>query len=507
MAHRCCTEATEYPLWTEFGIARKAWGYVIDQSDATHPVAGNGAVDAESALANFDGISYAKGAAVLRQLASYLGDEVFLSGLRRYFDDHLFGNAEFAELVGAWAAAGGVDLDQWTKQWLQTAGLDTLSVRGRDDGTAELTRITREDSIADRSHAVQVAGIGADGSVLRPQRVLVDAESARVDRPDEAVAMIADAFDETWAKIRFEPGDWQQISNLVGRISEPGSRVVVWNSLVDQIRDAELDPQAGLGMITGQLADETDDVVLSVMLRFAQRSLIGLFSPIAERAGRLEELQRLASAVLAAAEPGSDRQLVAFRSMIQSSADHDQLDAWRQHRDLPEGIDLDPELTWSIVTRICSLVDRPDVIDQALAEDRSAAAAAHAARARAALPTLQAKRQAYQILTQPSQLSAYDVYATAEAMFGDSAEQVALTRDYAVSYFDDIGSTTRFRTGWSLTRVAALAFPTAVTEPSVLARAEAAMIDENAPAAIRRVITESIDPLRRAIASQARFAR
>ncbi|HEY9291093.1 MAG TPA: M1 family aminopeptidase, partial [Microlunatus sp.] len=112
MAHRCCTEATDYPLMAEFGIQRKAWGYVVDQSDATHPVAGNGSADAATALQNFDGISYAKGAAVLLQLASYLGDDVFLAGLRRYFDDHRFGNAEFAELVACWAAAGGVDLER-----------------------------------------------------------------------------------------------------------------------------------------------------------------------------------------------------------------------------------------------------------------------------------------------------------------------------------------------------------------------------------------------------------
>ena len=143
VAHRCCTEATRYELWTEFGIVRKDWGAVADQAPSTHPVAGNGADDAISALQDFDGISYAKGAAVLKQLAAHLGDQVFFDGLRQHFQTHAYGNATFADLIAAWTKAGAVDLAAWADGWLRTAGLDTLAVTG-----GRVVRTSRSDVCA-----------------------------------------------------------------------------------------------------------------------------------------------------------------------------------------------------------------------------------------------------------------------------------------------------------------------------------------------------------------------
>ncbi|QDP97856.1 aminopeptidase N [Microlunatus elymi] len=506
MAHRCCTEATDYPLMTEFGIVRKAWGYVVDQSDATHPVAGNGAVDAATALQNFDGISYAKGAAVLLQLASYLGDDVFLTGLRQYFDDHRFGNAEFAQLVACWDAAGGVDLDRWTKEWLLTAGLDTVQICSLADGSRELVRTPPEQRPAQRLHAVAVAAVGDDGALITADRAVVGDLGQPVQRPDGAVAMVPDAHDETWAKIRFESADWSALTARLSRISDPRTRVVIFNSLRDQVRDAELDPQQALQVIIDNLGSESEDVIAASMLTFAQRTLAGAFAPVAQRASRLASVHRLADEMLAAAEPGSDRQLIAFRAAITSQVDQDQLDAWRREQQLPEGIELDPELRWAVVTRLCSLADRPEIIDETLRVDTSAAAQVNAARARAALPTAAAKQAAYRLLTEPSDLSAYELYATAEAMFGYSAEQVALTRAYALRFFDDIAGTAEFRSGWVLGKVPSLAFPMAITEPEVLARADRLRTSIEAPPVIARVMAEETDPLRRALASVQRFA-
>ncbi len=138
LGQRCCSEATGYALWTEFGILRKDWGSVVDQSPSSHPVAGNDASDSQVALQQFDGISYAKGAAVLKQLAARIGDELFFAGLRRYFDAFAWGNATFADLIGLWVGVGADDLPGWAESWLRTAGMDTIdlaaALRGESAG-------------------------------------------------------------------------------------------------------------------------------------------------------------------------------------------------------------------------------------------------------------------------------------------------------------------------------------------------------------------------------------
>ena len=160
LGHRCCAVVTPYPLWTDFGVIRKDWGAVADQSPTSHPVAGQAASDTETALQQFDGISYAKGAAVLKQLAAYLGEEVFLGGLRSYIRRHAWGNAELGDLLAAWADAGGSGLEPWAAAWLQTAGMDTIDV------TAAPVHVVRTAAPggAGRRHALRVLSIDARGA-------------------------------------------------------------------------------------------------------------------------------------------------------------------------------------------------------------------------------------------------------------------------------------------------------------------------------------------------------
>ncbi len=504
LGRRCCTDIGDYPLWTDFGVSRKNWGYVQDQSPNTHPVAGNGAADAQTALSNFDGISYAKGAAVLRQLAAYLGDDVFLGGLRRYIGDYRFANATFEDLVNCWTAAGGENVGEWTKQWLRIAGLDTL-LANRHGDHYNLTRQVLDDRPADRQHAIQIAGVSADGQLHEPGRVILGAEPLTVTPPDGAAAILPDAADETWAKIRFEPAEWHKICGLLASIPASPSRTVVWNSLQDQVRDAELDPAAALNTVSDQLPSEADDTIVATLLGFATRFLAGRLVAIQDRWARLEQVHQLAREIVDSAPPGSDRQLLGFRAAIATSQHTAQLDGWRRQRGLPPGIELDPDLIWALVIRMCTLDDHAEIIEETLAHDHTAAAAVHAARARAALPTREAKQRAYQILTQPSQLPAYQIYATAEAMFGASAAQVDLTRSYARSFCDDIADTATFRSGWLLTQVPLLGFPFAVTDPEVLARTESAIRSDGCPDSLARVFADGADQLRRGLAAIDRF--
>ncbi|MBA8794513.1 aminopeptidase N [Friedmanniella endophytica] len=503
MARRCTSRATDYDQTTEFGLARKDWGMVADQAPSTHPIAGNGAEDAQAALRNFDGISYAKGAAVLEQLAAHLGDEVFFAGLRDYFDSYAFGNAEFAELIGSWSRAGAGDLAAWSEPWLLTAGVDTLRIERpgtADPAVARLVRVPAEQG-GERRHAVTVARLDADGTERGRERVEAGPEPV-VLTAEPVELLLPDAADETWARIRPAVQDWDGLTRVLARIADPRSRVALYNSLRDQVRSAELAPSAALRVLETQLPDETGDYAMAQLLGFASTELAGPYTAPEHRepvARRVHDLSRL---LLGRAEPGSDRQLLAFRAAVAAGVDADELIGWHAGEGLPDGLALDPELRWRLVVRVCALVDRPDLIERAMAEDPSTPGRVHAAAARAGLPSAAAKQRAWELITAPSAIGAYELYATAGAFF--QPHQTELTEAYVPRYFAEIGGTAAFRSGWSVAEAASSAYPRYATRRETLALAEAAIAADPAPGVARALIDQT-DRLRRAVASTERF--
>jgi aminopeptidase N len=493
MAHRCCTEATSYPLWTEFGIQRKQWGSAADQAPSAHPVAASDSVDAASALQNFDGISYAKGAAVLRQMVAYLGEDTFLEGLRAYMQRYAFGNAQFADLIQCWTEAGARDLPGWAEQWLRTAGMDTLDVVLSDGGPRVLRRAPTCHP-GTRTHAVEVAALAADGREVDRVPVLVADEPRPLDLPP-ATLLVPDAGDVTWAKIRFGPDGWRRVGAAL-HARDPATRVVAYNAIRDAVRDAELSPSAALDLVRQALPYEAEDVVVSAILTFARSSLAGSYCAIPRRGTRLAQVHTLVRRLLDEAPVGSDRQLLAFRGTVTSSADPQELLAWRHGRQLPEDLTLDPELIWVLVERISALSGDVREIERAEATDPSAAGQEHAARARAARPDPAAKERAWRLLTRPSSASAYQLYATAEGFF--LPHQSDLTASYAHRYFDEFPSTAAFREGWVLGRVATLAFPVTLATAEVLEHADETLARTDLAPPLRRALSDGTDELRRA---------
>ncbi|GAA2110693.1 aminopeptidase N [Microlunatus panaciterrae] len=502
MSHRACTESTDYPLWVEFGILRKDWGSVADQAPSTHPVAGNGSADAQSALNDFDGISYAKGAAVLRQLVGYLGDETFFAGLNAYFTEHAFGNAEFADLISAWTRAGARDLGRWAASWLQTAGLDTLTAVP-DLQQIRIARVPPRQAPADRTHAISVAGLDSTGAELFRTPVLVSGAETTIALPAPAYVVVPDAGDETWAKIRFGAEGWSRVGPLLPGIADDATRVVVYNSIRDGVRNAELAPAEALQIILESVPSEPHDIVVRDLLTFAQTELAGPYCPPAIRASRRRAVHQTAREILDGSGPGSDRQLAAFRIAVRSSDDPQLLRDWLASRQLPPKLSLDPELTWSLVSRLSLLTGEEALIDEALRADPSAAAHTHAARARASLPTEQAKAAAFELLMRPSEASAYTVYATARGFFEPS--QSDLTAPYVDRYFAEIVDTAKFRTGWALGRAALLSFPFSAADESTLKLAEETLRNDDLAAPLRRSLVDGTDELRRAVTSLLKF--
>jgi len=507
LGHRACTEATPYPLWTEFGIVRKDWGSVADQSPATHPVAGNGASDSAAALQDFDGISYAKGAAVLKQLAAYAGEEVFRGGLRAYIDRYAFGNATFADLIGCWTEAGAVGLHDWAAAWLRTSGMDTIDTDWTNlPGRTPVIQLTAQAAAPGqlvRPHAVTVASVSDEGVVSLLNAVTLTGGPVAVPvRPDTAL-VVPDALDGAWAKIRFGPDGWSSLGSVLPVITDEPVLVVIYNALRDAVRDASLDPVLALDLIARSLPGVAAEVVVSAVLGFALDSLAAGYSPVDQRADRRLLVHAVARQILDASAPGSDRQLTSFRWSVRSSGDEPELRRWLDRSRLPTGIELDPELRWSIVTQLAAYAADAAVIDAELAADPSSSAQIHAARARAAIGTPEAKRRAWDLLMAPSEVSAYELYATAEGFF--VPEQFEVTRPYAHRYFTQVAGTADFRRGWVLGEVAKRAFPATAVSADTVAWADQ-LLRTDLAAPLRRAVVDGTDRLRRALRSLQTFA-
>ena len=498
LAHRCRAAVTEYPMPTEFGVVRKDWGAVADQAPTTHPVAGNEAADAETALQQFDGISYAKGAAVLKQLAAYLGEEVFRAGLRRYISRYAWTNATFPDLLACWVDAGAVDLGRWAQAWLRTAGMDTIDV------VTDPVAIVRRPPVggSDRPHALQVVGVAADGAVTPVAAVTVAADPVPLTPPPGSVLIVPDGTDAAWAKIRFGPDGWSRLGQVLPAVTDKPVQVVAVNAIRDGVRDAELDPAEALDLLLAAVPGWPDETLVEAALDFAINALSGPYAPVAERAQRLRRVARVAEAILGATAAGSDHQLVAFRLLVRSTADRRRLRDWAAGNELPAGITQDPELVWLVVERLAMLDPDPTPIEATLAEDPSAAARIHATRARAALGRPETKAAAWARLVLPSDLSAYELYATAEGFFVPGQEE--LTSPYVDRYFAEIGGTGAFRSGWALREVAAKAYPWLAATPQTVQRAEQTLAGD-LPGPVRRALLDGTDKLSRAVRSLVRF--
>jgi aminopeptidase N len=460
--------------WVSFGAVRKAWGHAADRRPSTHPVAGNDATDAAAALAAFDGISYAKGASVLRQLALHLGDEAFLAGLRRYVERHAYANAEFADLLAAWKEGGAADVDAWADAWLRTTGLDELTV---ESGAL----VVRNPSGPERPHTVSIAPLDPAGAVLLP-----------------------DAQDETWAKVVLPASAWDAMPGLLPAVADARTRIATWNALRLATADAEVHPNLALDIVVAALPHEIDDAVVGSIARWATGTVVATYL---DESGRSAAQARLAAALwemASASAPGSGRQLAAARAAFGVSDDVPSLRRWLGGNSLPDGLVLDTELRWAIVRRLAALGALDDAaIAAELARDHSSSGLVHAAYCRAARPDADAKAAAWAAITTDAERSNYELYALAEGFW--QPEQRPLAAGYVAAYFRDLPAASELRSGWITQRLALRAYPWTVVSPATLAATEDLLAAGSLPALVQRSVVDAGDDLRRALAVRQRF--
>ncbi|MEV0392599.1 aminopeptidase N [Polymorphospora rubra] len=516
LGSRVTAEATRFTdAWTTFGLRRKGWGYAADQRPSTHPVAPDEVVDSAQALLNFDGISYAKGASVLRQLVAWLGDEAFLAGLNAHFAEHAYGNATLADLLAALCRASGRDLSGWADGWLRQAQVNTLRVEVEVDGAGRYTEVAVVQT-APASHPVlrpHRIGLGlfdrsGAGVVLR-ERLEIDLDPATdggrtvVEGLRGQVAadlLLPNHGDLTFAKVRLDDASAAAVPVILPALDDSLARAVLWTEMVEAVRDAERPVGELVALVVAALPVETEVVVVEDVLRATGRLVDRHLDPAA-RSVALGHLTRACDRLLATAAPGGSVQLAAAHGLIAATDDAARLAGWLTGDGVPVGIEVDDDLRWMLLYRLAVLgaVDQA-AIDAEAARDRSAAGAEWAARCTAARPDPAGKERAWRAVIGDLELSNRLIEARAAGFW--QPEQVELTEPYVERYFAEMPAMARVRTPWVADEIAQLAFPAYAVAPRTRELAAAMLARDDIEPGLRRMVTDADDDLRRALAAR-----
>lgn len=504
MAHRTCVAATGFPdAWVDSTVARKAWGYAAERTPSTHPVAGSAAPDAQAALQDFDGISYAKGAATLRQLIAHIGDDSFISGVGDYLRQHSYGNGTLADFMGFMERASGQSLGEWSKAWLLTAGVDVISV-DRVAGAVERTVPTRFP--ADRPHTLDVAGFAGGAEVFRvPVTIGQDRTvvAALRDAPS-AELVVPNASDLTWATVTLDAESVASVSTTLATVPDVQARAVVWVALIDGVCLGTVDPRVLVRTFVEAWPAEDNDSVLNRTSMALLGRIIPTFLPPAEHEWAEQVVATAAEQVLAAARPGSTRALVAARAVARSSSDESLLRAWAAAKDRPAGLEEDSDFGWIAVRNLAArgLVDE-EFVEGRRADDDTLQGRLNALMARAAMPGADAKAWAWAELTTNRSRSNYELNALAQGFW--LAEDLAVVRPYVERYFTDLPAMSAWVGEDAIAHVARLAYPGRVVEDATVEHSEAALRSSRLTAAVRRSIVDAESELREALRSRATF--
>jgi len=486
--------------------ARRNWGLAADQRPSTHPVAGTGAVDAAAALADFDGISYTKGGAILRQLHALLGDEGFFGGVRAHLEAHRYGNATMADLVSAWEAASGRDLDVWGRSWLRTADLDRIHV---DRGAGELVRTppavpsTDASSTAPatgRTHALSVAVRADAPGGWQAYAVRVEADRTPLPGPVAAAAaagspVLVDPAAQTWADTAPDAATVAALPDHVRADADPLLRATTWSAIRQGVHAGRLEPDVVLATVVALLADEPSDAALERVGGWAVARLRHLCADPDDATRRLHGAFRSA---LDAAAPGSTRQLAALWGVVGTASDPLLLHPWVDGRELPPGVVLDPDLRWRLLTAAAALdAVGQDDLDRARDAAPSTTATAGHARASAARPDRRAKDAAWEAFVGGRPASNDELEALGSGLWQRGQEM--LTAHLVERYFTDLPGTATVRRGWTLTRAAEAFFPRLALDDATLGRAESLLADPGLDPLLRRPLVDQTDELRRGV--------
>jgi aminopeptidase N len=517
----CQSEATHWTdAWTTFGTHEKDWAYRQDQLSSTHPIVAE-IRDLQDVEVNFDGITYAKGASVLKQLVAHVGREPFRDGLRAYFAKHAWGNTTLDDLLSELEATSGRDLRTWSKLWLETAGVSTLRPVLEVDDRGGIAMAAIEQTCAPgfetlRPHTLAI-GLYAvhDGILERTDRLELDVDGALTEVPElvgreQPDLLLVNDDDLAYAKIRLDE------RSLATALSHPRGftsslpRSLVLASMWDMTRDAEMGARRFVDIVLETLPGESDSTLLRTLVAQLQSAVHSYSAPEHREALRASTRDRLWE-VARSAEPGSDAQLQlvsAAAALTAAGDDTTLLRALFEGTEVLEGLTVDFEMRWTLLTALVAAGTAGAAeIDAELAREDTATARERAAKARAARPTREAKEQAWAEAVEGGTLPTAVVEATALG-FTRPGTAPDLLRPF-VERYHALLDTVHERGSHALVESIVYGFyPRALADAALRDRTQA-WLDANphAPAALRRLVVENRDPVVRALAAQERDAR
>ncbi|HEU4360463.1 MAG TPA: aminopeptidase N [Mycobacterium sp.] len=512
----CQSEATEYTqAWTTFANAEKSWAYRQDQLPSTHPIAAD-IPDLAAVEVNFDGITYAKGASVLKQLVAYVGLEHFLAGLRDYFTTHAYANATFDDLLAALEKASGRDLSDWGRQWLKTTGLNTLRADFDTDGDGAAARFTRfavtqsgatPGAGETRVHRLAVGIYDADGAgrLVRTHREELDIDGPITEVPglvgvSRGKLILVNDDDLTYCSLRLDPESLDVALQRIADIAEPLPRTLVWSAAWEMTREAELRARDFVALVSAGVQAETEVGVAQRLLLQAQTALGSYAEPgwaategWPAFADRLLELAR-------GAEAGSDHQLAFVNALCTSvlAERHTAVLTAVLNTDPAgqglAGLAVDTDLRWRIVVALArsGVVDTEGsatpVIDAEVQRDPTAAGQRHGAQASAARPQPAVKQQAWQQVIEDDTLA----NIVGRSIIAGIAQpgQAELLKPFTARYFAEIPGVWQRRSSEVAQTVVVGLYPAWDISDDGLAAADNFLAGPEVPPALRRLVLE-----------------
>ncbi|EAR25533.1 aminopeptidase N [marine actinobacterium PHSC20C1] len=509
-------EATEWTeAWTTFAAMEKSWAYKQDQLPSTHPVYAS-INDLDDVLVNFDGITYAKGGSILKQLVAWVGLEAFMAGVAAYFKKHAYGNTELKDLLVELEKTSGRELMEWSKLWLETAGVNTLrpDVVTAEDGTVEsftIVQTAHPDYPTIRPHRLAIGYYSLiSGKLIRDHRVEIDVEGERTEVPElvgtkRPELILINDDDLAYAKIRLDDSSLAVAMKHLSDITDPLARAIVWGAAWDAARDAETPASDYVALVLNNIASESESTTIRTTL--AQLVLVAKQYVAPERrAATVEKIGNTLWGLAQSAEAGSDAQFqfVKYFANVASTEEHvTVLRALLGGSTTLEGLEIDTDLSWELLEGLVLNDAAGDAeVDEALANDKTASGQQAAARVRATIPTQAGKQAAFDSLVKSDK--APNAIVRNVTMGYTHVNDPAVLEAFVAPYFEAINDVWTNRS-YSIAETVLRGLYPAPLASQELVDATNAWLEANPDVpALRRIIVENLAGVERALVVQAR---